>query len=293
MLDLSLRILGIMAPSMLLACIGLGWKKSGLEYPTNFVTTLVINIALPALIFHTLVSADISLDALYQLGSATVVVHVLLISLSALVLRLAKKDLGLTVSFTVGNTGNLGLPLCLLAFGEEGLAYAIVYFSVQCIFLFTVGEAVYAGSLSIKRILKIPIIYALIAALLVRIGNIPVHEIIMDTTQLLGGVVVPIMLITLGISIAGMVARNFLSTLFWALVRTGLAIIAGLLVAEWFSLEGVARGVLIIETVVPVAVFHYLLAYKHNKNSEEISGLILITHLAAILYFPFIFGLVL
>lgn len=293
MLDLSLRILGIMAPSMLLACIGLGWKKSGLEYPTNFVTTLVINIALPALIFHTLVSADISLDALYQLGSATVVVHVLLISLSALVLRLAKKDLGLTVSFTVGNTGNLGLPLCLLAFGEEGLAYAIVYFSVQCIFLFTVGEAVYAGSLSIKRILKVPIIYALIAALLVRIGNIPVHEIIMDTTQLLGGVVVPIMLITLGISIAGMVARNFLSTLFWALVRTGLAIIAGLLVAEWFSLEGVARGVLIIETVVPVAVFHYLLAYKHNKNSEEISGLILITHLAAILYFPFIFGLVL
>jgi malate permease and related proteins len=282
-----------MAPSMLLACIGLGWKKSGLEYPTNFVTTLVINIALPALIFHTLVSADISLDALYQLGSATVVVHVLLISLSALVLRLAKKDLGLTVSFTVGNTGNLGLPLCLLAFGEEGLAYAIVYFSVQCIFLFTVGEAVYAGSLSIKRILKVPIIYALIAALLVRIGNIPVHEIIMDTTQLLGGVVVPIMLITLGISIAGMVARNFLSTLFWALVRTGLAIIAGLLVAEWFSLEGVARGVLIIETVVPVAVFHYLLAYKHNKNSEEISGLILITHLAAILYFPFIFGLVL
>ena len=293
MLDLSLRILGIMAPSMLLACIGLGWKKSGLEYPTNFVTTLVINIALPALIFHTLVSADISLDALYQLGSATVVVHVLLISLSALVLRLAKKDLGLTVSFTVGNTGNLGLPLCLLAFGEEGLAYAIVYFSVQCIFLFTVGEAVYAGSLSIKRILKVPIIYALIAALLVRIGNIPVHEIIMDTTQLLGGVVVPIMLITLGISIAGMVARNFLSTLFWALVRTGLAIIAGLLVAEWFSLEGVARGVLIIETVVPVAVFHYLFAYKHNKNSEEISGLILITHLAAILYFPFIFGLVL
>jgi len=282
-----------MAPSMLLACIGLGWKKSGLEYPTNFVTTLVINIALPALIFHTLVSADISLDALYQLGSATVVVHVLLISLSALVLRLAKKDLGLTVSFTVGNTGNLGLPLCLLAFGEEGLAYAIVYFSVQCIFLFTVGEAVYAGSLSIKRILKVPIIYALIAAFLVRIGNIPVHEIIMDTTQLLGGVVVPIMLITLGISIAGMVARNFLSTLFWALVRTGLAIIAGLLVAEWFSLEGVARGVLIIETVVPVAVFHYLFAYKHNKNSEEISGLILITHLAAILYFPFIFGLVL
>lgn len=293
MLDLSLRILGIMAPSMLLASIGLGWKKSGLEYPTNFVTTLVLNIALPALIFHTLVSADIALDALYQLGSATIVVHVLLISLSAIVLRLAKKDLGLTVSFTVGNTGNLGLPLCLLAFGEEGLAYAIVYFSVQCIFLFTVGEAVYAGSLSIKRILKVPIIYALIAALLVRIANIPVHEIIMDTTQILGGIVVPIMLITLGISIAGMVARNFLSTLFWALVRTSLAIIAGLLVVEWFSLEGVARGVLIIETVVPVAVFHYLLAYKHNKNSEEISGLILITHLAAILYFPFIFGLVL
>ena len=293
MIDLSLRILGIMAPSMLLACIGIAWKKFGPDYPTTFVTTLVLNLALPALVFHTLVSADISLNALYQLGSATVVVHFLIVGLSAIILRLANKDLGLTVTFSVGNTGNLGLPLCFLAFGEEGLAYAIVYFSVQCIFLFTIGESVYANSFSIKRLLRVPVIYALIAAFFVRLFEWPMHNIIMDTTQILGGLVVPIMLITLGISIAGMVARNFLITLFWAMIRTAVAIIAGFLVADWFDLEGVAKGVLIIETVVPVAVFHYLLAYKYKKNINEISGLILVTHIAAIIYIPFVLGLVL
>ncbi|MFT5112000.1 MAG: putative permease [Parasphingorhabdus sp.] len=293
MLDLSLQILGIMLPSILLASIGVFWQRSGREFPRDFVTTLVLNISLPALIFFTLVTATVDSETLWTIGYAAVCVHILFLIVVFILMKVSGKDLRLAVAFTVGNTGNLGLPLCLLAFGETGLIYAITFFAIQSVFLFTIGEAIYAGRLDIWRILKSPTIYSIVAALTVRGLEIPVHQILLDTTQLVGQIVVPLMLITLGVAIAGMRATNLNSNLVWSLIRTLIAIAIGFGVAEWFELEGVVRGVLIIETIVPVAVFNYLLAYRHKMDSSEISGLILVTHLGALIYLPIVLAFVL
>ncbi len=50
---------------------------------------------------------------------------------------------------------------------------------------------------------------------------------------------------------------------------------------------------LIIETVVPVAVFNYLLAVKHGRDASEVSGLILVTHIGAIFYLPIVLSVLL
>ena len=288
MLELSVRILGIMAPSVLLAMIGFAWHRSGTDFPRDFVTNLVLNIALPALVFYSLVSAQIDTNTLWTIGLATLLVHVLFLLVSAPLLHVTGKDRRLSVTFTVGNTGNLGLPLCMLAFGDIGLTYAITFFAVQSILLFTIGEAIYAGSMDMHRMLKSPVIYAIAAALVVRVVEIPVHDILLDTTRILGQLVVPIMLITLGVSIAGMKAARLSSNVIWSAVRTLLAIAIGFGVAELFQFEGAMRGVLVLETVVPVAVFNYLLAYRHKMDSSEISGLILVTHVGALFYLPIV-----
>ena len=101
------------------------------------------------------------------------------------------------------------------------------------------------------------------------------------------------MLITLGVSLANMRASQLPATVLWAGIRTILALTIGVFVASIFDLTGVARGVLIIETVVPVAVFNYLLAVKHNRDASEISGMILVTHLAALIYLPLVLAYVL
>jgi len=227
------------------------------------------------------------------MAMATLALHIVFTVVSIVSLKLAGKDWRLCIALVVGNTGNLGLPVCLLAYGEEGLAYAMTYFAVQCVLLFSFGDAIYSGSASIKRLLKSPILHAIWIGVLVRATEWTPPAFVMETTQLLGQLVIPVMLITLGVSLAGMRVSQLPSNLFWSAVRTGLAALVGFGIAELFQLEGVARGVLIIETIVPVAVFNYLLAVRHGRDSSEVSGMILVTHVASLAYLPIVLAILL
>lgn len=288
-----LQIANILAPGMLLAIIGLFWVKKGPPFPIDFVSTLVLNVCMPALLFHTLATSIVPISSLWEMALATLVVHAIFTTVAIVVLKSADKDWRTCIAYVVGNTGNLGLPVCLFAFGEEGLAYAMMFFSVQCILLFSIGDSIYAGSASISRVLRSPIIHAIWLGILVRVLEWEPPQMLMQSSELLGQVVIPLMLITLGVSLAGMRASMLHITVFWSFVRTGMAVAIGFGVAQLMGLEGVARGVLIVETVVPVAVFNYLLAEKHGRDSSEVSGLILVTHIGAIFYLPLILGVLL
>lgn len=291
--SLIVQIANILAPGLFLALIGLVWQQRGPHFPVDFVTTLILNVCMPALLFQTLATSTVPITALGQMALATLVVHLVFALVSIVLLHLAKKDWRLCIAQVVGNTGNLGLPVCFLAFGEEGLAYAMSFFAVQCILLFTLGDAVYAGSASIARVLRSPVIHAIWLGVAVRLLDWAVPSVAMQTLELLGQIVIPLMLITLGISLADMRANQLSSTLWWSLVRTALACVVALGVAGLLGLQGVARGVLIIQTMVPVAVFNYLLSLRHGHDASEISGLILVTHLGAVFYLPVVLGFLL
>lgn len=291
--DVALQIVNILAPSVILALIGLVWFYKGPEFPVPFVTTLIINVCMPALLFSTLASSSVPINALGVMVLATVLVHVAFASIALMLLSVAEKDWRLCVTHVVGNTGNLGLPVCFLAFGEDGLAYAVTFFSVQCLLLFSVGDIIIAGALNVRRIVFSPILHAVWLGVVVRVTDIAVPQIAMQSLQLLGQIVIPLMLITLGVSLAGMRVAQLPSTVLWSGIRTVVALSVGVGIAYALGLSGVARGVLIIETVVPVAVFNYLLAVKYGRDSSEVSGMILVTHLAAIVYLPVVLAFVL
>ena len=293
MIELFLQILGILAPGICLALIGVGWYRHGPAFPTEFVTTLVINLALPALLFHTLATAEVDVSRLSRMALATVAVHLVFVPIAFLLLHLAGKDWRLGVAHVVGNTGNLGLPVCLFAFGAEGLAYAMAFFAVQCLLLFSLGDAVYSGRVKAMQLLRSPILYAIIAGVVVRLSELAVPAFVLQTSELLGQIVIPIMLITLGVSLAGMRTAQLPESLRWSAVRTVLAVLVGFGVAALFGLDGVARGVLILETAMPVAVFNFLLVLRHGRDSQEVSGLILVTHLGAFVYLPVLLAVLL
>ena len=288
-----LQIANILAPGMVLAIIGLIWHFKGPRFPVEFVTTLVLNICMPALLFHTLATSVVPISSLGQMALATLLVHIVFTALALAVLKLAGRDWRLCIAQVVGNTGNLGLPVCFLAFGDEGLAYAMTFFAVQCLLLFSLGDAIYAGSASLSRVLRSPVLHAIWVGVLVRMLDWQLPGIVLQSTQLLGQIVIPLMLITLGISLAGMHAAQLPSTLLWSAIRTVMALTVGFGIAALMGLEGVARGVLIIQTLVPVAVFNYLLATRHGHDTSEVSGLILVTHVSAIFYLPLLLAVLL
>ncbi len=293
MIALAFEVLSILTPSAFLALIGVFWFRKGIEFPIKFVTTLVINVGMPAFLFYTLTASKTDIFSLGKLALATLIVHLVIVPVAIVMLKLAGKDWRLCVPMSVGNTGNLGLPVCFFAFGEEGLAYAMVYFSVQCLLLFSLGDAVFAGKANIGKTLRSPILISILLGVLYRLTGLPVPEVVADTTQLLGQFVIPLMLITLGVSLAGMQAKQFSSALLWSVIRIGLTMVVSFTLANLLGLTGIERGVLILETIAPVAVFNFLLLARHDRDTEEVSSWILVTHLAAIFYLPIVLGLLL
>ena len=293
MIALAIQVLSILAPSVVLALIGVAWYHRGPEYPVKFVTTLVVDVGMPALLFYTLATSQIEILELGRMAFATLLVHIIIVSLAIIALKIANKDWRLCVAMSVGNTGNLGLPVCFFAFGEEGLAYAMAFFSVQVLLLFSLGDAVYAGRANLAKTLRSPVLISVVVGVIFRLSGFDLPEVVADTTKLLGQLVIPIMLITLGVSLAGMRAMHLPSALLWSSFRILLTMAVAFLLADFLGFTGVARGVLILETIAPVAVFNFLLLVRHDRDPTEVSSLILVTHLAAIVYLPIVLALLL
>ncbi len=287
------EIFSIIAPVFLCALVGFGWAKKGASYETDFVTRLVTNVGFPCLIFTALVKAPITPETLGTMGLASLLSVAAFAVLAVPALKLA----GLAQrtylpSLILANTGNMGLPLCLLAFGEEGLALAIAYFAVNAILVFVLGPALAAGTANPKEILKIPLVWAVLAALAVKFSGVEVFGWLLKTLELLGGFAIPLMLITLGVSLAGLKIASLPRAVWLSAFRLLIGFTVGLGLAQGFGFEGAARGVLIIECAMPAAVFNYLFAQTYDNRPDEVASIVLVSTALSFMTLPGLLWLV-
>jgi len=114
-----------------------------------------------------------------------------------------------------------------------------------------------------------------------------------NTTGIHGGATIPLMLITLGVSLAQLKVAEWKHSLLFSLVRVLGGFGLALLVAGWFGLEGVDRGVLILQSSMPVAVFNYLLALRYQRQPGEVAGMVVLSTLLSFVLLPLIVSYVL
>lgn len=282
-----IELLTIIAPVVVCAIIGYVWRKKGLPFDVDQVTTLVMYVGTPCLIFATLTSVDIEQEAFTEMALGTAVSIVGFGVLGAIILRIFNLHLPTYLPPVVwANMGNMGLPLCLFAFGQEGLALAITYFTVDVVMLFTIGIAVSAGTFSLLRLLKLPFIYAVAAALFFMRSDMEVPRWLANTTELLGGLTIPLMLIMLGVSLASLKVSGLRRATAISVLRLVLGFAVGCATAYAFGMEGAARGVMILEATMPVAVYNYLFAMQYDRAPEEIAGMIVISTLISFATLP-------
>lgn len=191
------------------------------------------------------------------------------------------------------NTGNMGLPLCLLAFGDVGLALAVVYFTMAAITQFTIGHAIASGEFTFRDLVRSPLNYALAAAVVFLFLGTKPPAWIANTTELLGGMTVPIMLITLGISLSSLKVAGIKRGIIFSVIRLVMGFGVGIGVAEGFQLEGVQWGVIVVESAMPVAVFNYLFAMRHNNDPEDVAGMVVISTFISFATLPLLMWFVL
>ncbi len=272
------ELIAIIAPVFVCAAIGYGWARLGRPYDAEFVTTLVTNIGAPCLVFYTLSSVEIDVEAFGTMAGVSVLAVAASAVAGIVVLRVAGLSMRTFLpSLMFPNVGNMGMPLCLFAFGEAGLALAIAYFTVCSIGQMTLGAGMAAGATSARQVLRVPVIYAVLLALPFMIWSVDPPDWLANTTRLLGGILIPLMLISLGISLAKLRVGSLKRSLALSLVRLVFGFAVGVGLAEAFGLEGIARGVLILQSTMPTAVFNYLFSLRYGREPEEVAGLVMIS----------------
>lgn len=293
-MNLILTVLEIVAPVFILAAIGFGWARAGIEYRVQFVTKLAMTLATPCLIFTALMQADVAPAALTSMTLAAVAAHLVMLAVAWAGLRAAGLDLRTYLGpFVFGNTGNLGLPLALFAFGQVGLSLGIVFFAVSAIFVFTLGVALVAGEGGWGKALREPIVWASLAGALFLWNGWETPAFVTNTLSLIGQMAIPLLLITLGVALARLSPRNLGRAGALALVKLGLGFAIGWAVGLGLGLEGAVFAVLVLQMSTPVPVTTYLLAEKYGADAEEVAGMVVVSTGLAVLALPLILGILL
>jgi len=279
-----------MLPMMVCGLAGFVWGKRDLAYPTAFVSTVVTYLAIPALVFHTLMTTPLEADALVLILGISTVALLLAGALVAGLLwlfRLPVAALGQTT--WIPNAGNLGLPMATLVFGAEGLTVAIAFFTVSAFLSFTLGLRWLTGSSG--KVSRQPVVWATLLAVAARAVDIHAPLWLLESALLLGSLAVPLMLLTLGHALSQLPRSGLKAGSLVAAARFISGALVALLLVMLSGLPQAIAAPIALQMVMPCAVNSYLFARLHGTQGDASAGGVLISTLVFVVVAPLLLWL--
>ena len=288
-MSLVVQIASIIAPLFVIAGIGYAWGRSGKPFDTTLVGMLTLNFGVPALIFSTLTKLDVSPAEFGEIFGIFGIFLAANLIIGAILLKMFKLEIGAFLpALSFPNNGNMGLPLCLFAFGDVGLALGISVFVLMSTANVTIGFACASGKWSLISMLKTPFIWIIAAALIFMCTETAPPRWVANTAEIIGGMSIPLMLVALGVSLSRLEVSDFKKSFWLSFVRLFIGFGLGVLLAELFELQGVARGVLILQCAMPTAVMNYLLAARFDREANGVAGIVVVSTFMSLATLPFL-----
>ena len=274
-MDLIAKLIEVLFPVFLVIGIGYWYGKKDPKFDTKFITTFAGNFGLPAIIFYSLTTTNISIE-LFLRFSYYITLYVMVFSIIGLViLKILNKDIyRLLPPLILPNTGNMGMPLCLIAYGKLGLAIATAATAMILVFHFSLNILLASKKFSIKPLLKCTPVYALLVSLVFVYYKIPAPKFLENATFLIGYSTIFLVLMSLGVALSKLKVFAFKETLIYSIIRVVLGPIVGIAFVKFFNLTGVEAGVMFIQASMPSAVLSFLISeiYSPKKISNSIAS---------------------
>lgn len=288
------QLVPIIAPVLLSAALGYGWARLGLPFDREFVTRIVMNIGAPCLVLNGISATGVDSTSFVAMIGAAILLLVVVTAAAAAILGILRQPLrSYLPPVAFGNVGNMGLPLCYFAFGDEGLGLAVGFYLVYSVSQFTVGPLFQGRAAAWRTLITTPAIYAAVLGLLILTTGNSLPLWLGNTVELLSGVAIPLMIIAMGHALGTFTVRRFGISLGMSVLRLVIGFSAGLLLVEILNFEGTMRGVMIIQAAMPVAVFNYLLAARYDRHPDDVAGAIVVSTLISFISLPFLLSLAL
>jgi predicted permease len=282
----------VILPVFMIAFAGFVFDRKS-ETDISSLANSALFLFAPSLVFSALLKQTVDSHVLGLLASFMVIYTGLLCLMAYVVSRRLKFDGNTTRAFTLTtsmmNIGNFGLPLVFFAYGEAALNVSVVLFVLFNIPLGTLAILIAQGQGvkwqdALKNTLKIPIFYGVLLALLCKLLNWQPPDFVLRSTDLLGQAAIPIMLVLLGMQLSRTkINKDWgffgLATVFRLLIGP----IVAIALTATLGLDGMTRKVVILQSSTPSAVLPLLYTIKSGTRPDLVSGTILVTTLCSAL----------
>ena len=276
-MELYLKLIDVIVPVFFVIGIGYYLGKKNPDINTDFITTFAGNVGTPAMIFYTITTTGVTLSVFTEYFIYALVIIGGFSLVGILFLLLLKKDfISELPPLILPNTGNMGIPICLFAYGTAGLGVASSIASVIILLHFTLGVLLAKKSFSLKILVKNMPIYAIIISVIFLYFEWDVPGYLENTTFLLTYATIFLVLMSLGIALTRLKVVSWTHASILGGVRVIIGPLIGFGLIKFLNLEGFAAGVLLIQSCMPSAVLTYLVGsmYSEKKVVDSVASVI-------------------
>ena len=290
-MELYLKLIDVLFPVFFVIGIGYYLGKKNPNINTDFITTFAGNVGTPAMIFYTITTTGVTLSVFTEYFIYALVIIAGFSLVGILFLLIIKKDfISELPPLILPNTGNMGIPICLFAYGTAGLGIASAIASVVILLHFTLGVLLAKKSFSLEILIKNMPIYGIIVSVIFLYFEWDVPGYLENTTFLLTYATIFLVLMSLGIALSRLKVVSWTHASILGAVRVIIGPIIGFGLIKFLNLNGFAAGVLLIQSCMPSAVLTYLVGsmYSEKKVVDSVASVIVTSTIMSFITIPIV-----
>ncbi len=288
-----LQVFTIVFPLVLLVLVGYLYGRRHVPDMAS-ANRLNLEIFTPALIFDVMSSRGFHLAEYQALALACVVIVFGSMLIAWPIARLLGYQFKTFVPpMMFNNSGNMGLPLALFAFGEQALPAAVVLFVMMNLMHFSVGFKIMDPATPLLGLLRVPIVVATLLGLVVGQFGLVVPEVVAIPIEMLGQICIPLMLFSLGVRLITINWRDWRIGVAGAIVCPVSGILAALAIGFLLDLPPSQFSLLVVFGALPPAVFNFIVAERFQQEPQQVASIVMIGNLASIVIIPLVLAFVL
>tara|TARA_B100001250_G_scaffold406393_1_gene425369 strand:+ start:105 stop:1004 length:900 start_codon:yes stop_codon:yes gene_type:complete len=279
-MEIYLKLFEVLFPVFFIIGIGFFLGKKNPNFDTSFITTYSGNFGTPALVIFALTAGGVTFQVFAEFFIYAIVLLTSFGFVGLVFLLLMKKDhIRELPTFFLPNTGNMGIPICLFAYGELGMGIAAAISSLVVMLHFTLNIFLAKRAFDFQTIFKSPAFYAIIITVLFLYFEQPFPQFVMNTVMLLAYGMIVMILMSLGVALTQMKIFSFRDAIITSTGRVIIGPIIGFIIVKIFNLSGIAAGVVLIQSAMPSAILCYLVAsmYSPKEIVDNISSTIVVS----------------
>ncbi len=291
-MEIYIKLFEVVFPVFFVVGIGYYLGKKNPKIDTKFITNFAANIGTPAMVIYAVTSTGINFEIFrdYFWYYLLAIICFSIVGIINLFLINTKDIIRELPPLIFPNTGNMGLPICLFAYGSQGLGVSASITSLIILMHFTVGVFLADRKFNLDVIIKNPPFYAIIFSAIVLFYKIDMPVFVINTTEWLMYATIFLILMSLGIALTRLKVFSLNKAVISSITRMFIGPLIGIGLIWFFDLEGFAAGVLLIQCSMPSAVLNYLVGsiYSPKKVVDSVASTIVVSTLMSFITIPIV-----